>query len=652
MIHYLTDLLQAHSFPSILSAISSANSDHVSFGTYLTIILGLGILAQWLAWRFKLPSILLLLAFGFGAQLLFSISINDYLTEELGNTLLLPVVGLSVALILFEGGLTLKFSELKESGAPVLRLCTFAVLISFVLTTAIGIYLFHWHWQVAAILGSILVVTGPTVIAPLIRHIKPSRKVGSIVKWEGIVVDPIGAIMAVLIFQAAVAGDWDAARSTVIIMLGKTLLVGILFAFILAKAVEFALKKHYIPDFLHSVFIISVIAIAFAASNSIVHESGLLTVTVMGIVLANQKSVSVKHILEFKEHLRVLIISLLFLVLSGRVDTDNLNSDTLIQGGVLLLLLILVVRPLSIFGANLFSSKTTFKEQIFLASLAPRGIVAAAVTSIFALELTQAARDGLVPAEIAQQAENLVLITFIVIVGTVAFYGLLAAPLANKLGLASKNPRGLLFAGANTWSRLVAKALHDDGFDVLMLDTNFSNVAAASLAGIPAKRANILSEYVEEELDLTGIGQLIAATNNDEVNSLAAREFTHIFGSAEIWQVAPLDDNEHHTNSVASHQRGRILFPGRPNRKKLERLVLKGAIVKKTKISEEYTYQKFVDSNPDAIMLFLYSEDKGLRPASEEIKKVPAGNSVYAMVLPESPEPIPKSPVTPDLSKV
>jgi NhaP-type Na+/H+ or K+/H+ antiporter len=529
----------------------------------------------------------------------------------------------------------------------------FTVLISFALTTIIGIYIFNWHWQVAAILGSILVVTGPTVIAPLIRHIKPSRKVASIVKWEGIVVDPIGAIMAVFVFQAAVAGDWDSARSTIIISLLQTLLIGVVFAFILAKSIEFALKKHYIPDFLHSVFLISVIAIAFSASNAIVKESGLLTVTVMGIVLANQKSVSVKHILEFKEHLRVLIISLLFLVLSGRVDTDTLTSETLIQGGILLTLLILVVRPLSIFGANLFSKKTSFKEQVFLAALAPRGIVAAAITSIFALELTQAAREGLVPVEVAEQAENLVLITFIVIVGTVAFYGLLAAPLANRLGLASKNPRGILFAGANTWTRLIAKALHDDGHDVLMLDTNFSNVSAASMAGIPAKRLNILSEYVEEELDLTGIGQLVAATNNDEVNSLAAKEFNHIFGSAEIWQVAPLDDNAHHTNAVAANKRGRILFTGRPNRMKLERLVVKGAVVKKTTISEQYSFQDFIEGNPDAIILFLDSEDKGLRPASGDLKKVPPGNSIYALVFPDKEsEIIPVKNPNPDLSKV
>ena len=432
---------------------------NITFGLFLTIILGLGILAQWLAWRFKFPSILLLLAFGFGSQFFFNISIDNFLSGNLGETLLLPIVGLSVAIILFEGGLTLKFSELKESGSPVLRLCTIGVAISFFLITVIGIYIFQWNWRVSAILGSILVVTGPTVIAPLIRHIKPSRKVGSIVKWEGIVVDPIGAMMAVLIFQAATAGDWESARTTVLITIGKTLLIGIVFALILSKVIEILLKKHLIPDFLHSVFIISTIAVAFSASNYFVAESGLLTVTVLGIALANQKSVSVKHILEFKENLRVLIISLLFIVLSGRVNTTDLKSAA-IEGVILLILLIVLVRPLSIFAANIFSRKTNYKERFFLSALAPRGIVAAAVTSIFALELEHASHKeelkDIITPEIAEQAQNLVPIVFIVIVGTVAFYGLLAAPLANRLGLAAKNPRGVLFAGAKNWARLIA----------------------------------------------------------------------------------------------------------------------------------------------------------------------------------------------------
>lgn len=612
--------------------------DHLSinFGTYLTLILGLGILAQWLAWRFKLPSILILLGFGFLAGQLLGVNIDSFLPGENGESVLLSVVGLSVAVILFEGGLTLKFSELKESGAPVLRLCTVGVAVSFCLITAIGIYLFDWNWRVASIMGSILVVTGPTVIAPLLRHIKPSRKMSSIVKWEGIVVDPIGAIMAVLAFQAALAGDVDEAQQIILYSLGITLLVGVVMAFLIAKIIELLLRKHLIPDFLHAVFMLAAIAIAFSASNAIQKESGLLTVTVMGIALANQKSVSVKHILEFKETLRTLIISLLFIVLSGRVEMARLQ-DALIPGAFLLILLIIIVRPASIFISNLFSKQTNTKERIFLAALAPRGIVAAAVTSIFALELSHAAKEveGF-PSEVLEQAELMVPIVFIVIVGTVAFYGLLASPIAHRLGLAARNPRGVLFAGADGWARKLAKVLCEDGHEVLMLDTNYSNVAAASMDGIPAKRANILSEYVEEELDFSGLGQLVAGTHNDEVNSLAANEFIHIFGSADIWQVAPLDDKAHHTTAVASHMRGRILFPGRPNHKQLSRMSSDGMEVKKTTISAQFSFEKFTEVNPNAILLFLDIPEKGLRPALDKMKTPPEGTTLYAFIPTEA----------------
>ncbi|GAA5496862.1 K(+)/H(+) antiporter NhaP2 [Rubritalea halochordaticola] len=609
--------------------------ENFNFSGFVTMVLGLGILAQWLAWRFKLPSILLLLAFGFGAGQLLGVNIDHFLPGASGESMLLSAVGICVAIILFEGGLTLKFSELKQSGAPVIRLCTIGVAVSFLITTAVGVYVFEWNWRIAAILGSILVVTGPTVIAPLIRHIKPSRKMASIVKWEGIVVDPIGAIMAVFVFQAALAGDVEAAKSAILYSLGVTLLVGIVLAFIIAKLIEILLRNHLIPDFLHSVFLLSVVCIAFVASNAIQKEAGLLTVTVMGIALANQKSVSVKHILEFKETLRTLIISILFIVLSGRVKSESL-INALPVGLAFLAFLIILIRPASIFIANIFTKQTSFKERLFLAFLAPRGIVAAAVTAIFALELEHSASnpDSNLPIEVAFQAESMVPVVFIVIIGTVAFYGLLAAPLANKLKLASRNPRGVLFAGADSWARKIAFALKEDGHDVLMLDTNYSNVAAATMDGIPAKRANILSEYVEEELDFSGLGQLVACTHNDEVNSLAAHEFTHIFSSADVWQVAPRDDKSHHTTAVAAHMRGRILFPGRPNHKELANMSADGMIVKKTSLTEQFTYEDFLNINPDAIPLFIHSEDRGLRPAANDMKKPSLGSTIYFLTFP------------------
>ncbi|MCP5536986.1 MAG: cation:proton antiporter [Akkermansiaceae bacterium] len=600
--------------------------------TYFTLVLALGIAAQWLAWKCKLPSILVLLAFGFGLGHFTGANIDDYLV---GDNVLLSAVGLCVAVILFEGGLTLKFSDLKESGTPVLRLCTFGVVISFFLTYASTRYLLGFDWRVASLLGAILVVTGPTVIAPLLRHIKPSRKIGNVVKWEGIVIDPIGAILAVLVYQVAIAGNVDAAREEIFRALGLTLLVGVVLAFILAKIIELLLKHHLIPDYLHSVFLLAVTATAFAASNAIQPESGLLTVTVLGIALANQKSVSVKHILEFKENLRVLIISVLFIVLSGRVQLSELK-DALVPGLGLLAMLIVVVRPLSVFGANLFSKQVNLKEQFFLSSMAPRGIVAAAVTAIFALEFEHAVHEGNLNQEIGLVTHQMVPIVFIVIVGTVAFYGLLAAPLARRLGLASKNPRGILFAGAGKWVRLAAKALKKDGHDILLLDTNYDNIASAKLDGLPAVRANILSEYVEEELELTGLGQLITTTPNDEVNSLAAHHFVHVFGRENVWQVAPTDDGAHHRTAAAAHLRGRICFPSRPQFRRLENFAAQGAVIKKTTITGQFTLEHFQEMyGEDYILLFRVTEEKGLQVAYDEMKPMAPGTTIYAMIRPE-----------------
>ena len=597
---------------------------------YLALVLALGILAQWLAWRLKLPSILILLAFGFGLSLTTGVRIDDYLERET----LLALVGIFVAIILFEGGLTLKFSELREAGAPVIRLCTLGVLIAFGLTSVAASYIFGWNWRVAALLGAILVVTGPTVVAPLLRVIKPTRKISSILKWEGIVVDPIGAILALLVFQVAIAGGVQSASESVFLTLGKTILVGIVVAIALAKVIEILLRRHLIPDFLESVFLLAVVAVAFAASNAIQEESGLLTVTVLGIALANQKSVSVRDILEFKENLRVLIISLLFILLSGRIASEELGAVAL-PSLALLAVLLFIVRPASVYLANLGSKSVNYRERTFLAALAPRGIVAAAVTSVFAIELDDAAAKGELPSAIAGQAEHLVPVVFLVIIGTVLVYGLLASPLAQRLGLANRNARGVLFAGADGWTRLIAKALLNDGHPVMLLDTRYENVAAARMVGLNAIRANILSEHVEENLEFPGITQLVAGTPDDEVNSLATREFAHIFGKANVWQITPSDQDAHHTTTMASHRRGRICFTENPTSSRLQALARQDAIIKKTTLTDIFTLEHFHSTyGDDAVILFLHGEDKGLRPAAAELEDVPAGTTIYAIVRP------------------
>ncbi|MEN8736352.1 MAG: cation:proton antiporter [Akkermansiaceae bacterium] len=604
---------------------------------YLASLLGLGVIAQWVAWRLKLPSILLLLVFGFALSQMSGTRIDDYLADE---SALLSLVGFFVAIILFEGGLTLKFAELREAGAPVLRLCTSCVVIAFGVTTVIAHYTLGFHWQVAGLLGAILVVTGPTVVAPLLRLIKPRRKMASIVKWEGIVVDPIGAVMAVLVFiviqNGGLGGTWD----DIVWALLKTIVIGGGFGYGLAKGVEFLLARHLIPDFLESMFFLAVVGVGFAGSNMLMHESGLLTVTVLGVALANQHRVSVRHILEFKENLRVLIISLLFLMLSGRIGWEELGAVW--QKGLFFLAgLILIARPVSVFLSNLGSNKTSFKEQLFLSLLAPRGIVAAAVTSVFALELEHLAEHHPGDAHLAElsaQAGELVPVVFIVILGTVAFYGLLAAPLARKLGLADKNPDGILFAGCDRWTRVVAKGLQDEGHAVMLVDTRFQNVSAARMEGLRAVRANILSEYAEEELDTSGLGHLVAVTPNDEVNSLAAREFQHRFGKVNVWQLTPGDHDEHHSRSVAWHMRGRFCFHNGPTFTALSSFVGRGGVLKATLLTDVFTLADFRATHHEAMILFQHDVEKGLRPVFAEDEEIAGTTMIYSLVLPEQSE--------------
>lgn len=602
---------------------------------YLTLILSLGVAAQWLAWRFKLPSILLLLGFGFALGQVSGVRIDDFLAPGDGHSSpLLSAVGLFVAIILFEGGLTLKFRELKESGLPILRLCTFAVAISCGLTTAFMVLALGYDLRLAALVGSILTVTGPTVIAPLLRHVNPTRKMASIVKWEGIVVDPIGAILAVLVFKIAIAGDFVAAQAQIWQALGLMFAVGVIGALVLAKAVELLLKHHLVPDYLQPVFLLSVVAVAFTGSNLLEKEAGLLTVTVLGIALANQRSVSVRHILEFKENLRILIISLLFIVLSGRISTEELGG-ALTKGLYLLAFLILIGRPVSVLGSLIFSNRTNMKERAFLAFLAPRGIVAAAVTSIFALEFEAAANHGtfgenLSPV-ILEQSRELVALVFLIIVGTVSIYGLAASPLARRLGLAAKNVSGVLFAGANPWARAVAKILHEDEHRVVLLDTNYGNVSAAKMLGLEAMRANILSEFAEEELDLNGIGTLIAGTANDDVNSMAAQRFTHQFGRAGVWQLAPVNRETHHRKSTSDEIRAEFPFSAQPDHQLLTQTVAEGGQMKKSQMTEKFNFEKFKETYPSAIVMFI-SDSKGLRPMSGDPSKIQEGAHLYALI--------------------
>ena len=536
--------------------------DEHTYFWYIALVPLLGIAAQWLAWRLRLPSILLLLAFG---VTLGQFSNPDQLLENLAggsgdaslaSELLFPFISLSVAVILFEGGLSLRLYELTTAGRGVLSLVTIGTLVSWLLTSVAAVLLFDFDRGLAALLGAVLVVTGPTVVAPLLRHIRPVRKVASLVKWEGIVIDPIGAVLAVVVFESLLPLESHGSVFGVAAPLLRTAIVGILIGMGTGLLLVHLVMRFWIPDFLHGVFFLAVALIVFAASNALQEESGLVTVTVLGVFLANQKTISIHHVVEFKEHLGVFLISCLFVVLGSRLDPLSLVD--LGWGGIaFVLVLIAVVRPVSVFVATLFT-KLTLKERTFLAFLAPRGIVAAAVTSVFSLRIASIAHDNPELATLAEQAESLMPITFMVIVGTVTVYGFLSAPLAKLLGLSDTNPQGILFAGADPAIREIAGVLHSEGIPVLLVDTNYANVAAARMEGLNAECVSILQEHVREHLDLGGIGRLLAMTANDEVNSMAVGEYTHVFGRANVYQLTPWDDDSGQRSSIARRHHGRL----------------------------------------------------------------------------------------------
>lgn len=604
---------------------------------YMGLVPLLGVLSQWLAWRLKVPSILLLLLSGI--LLGFFVDIDQILKDlvhsedpDAAAHLLFPFISLSVAVILFEGGLSLQLSELREAGQPVFRLITLGVLFSWLLTSLAVSGILGLNPRLAILLGAILVVTGPTVVAPLLRNIRPLPKVGSILKWEGIVVDPIGAVLAVLVFEellmsATAEGHiWGG-----ITLLGGTLLIGVLMGSLTAMALTYLLSRYWVPDYLHGVLILGIALATFTISNAMMHESGLVTVTMLGIFLANQKAVAIDHIVEFKEHLGVFLISCLFVVLGSRLNLEDIHGLGW-NGFVFLAVLLLVIRPVSVVLSLLWTD-TSWRERLFFGFLAPRGIVAAAVTSVFALKIiTHTSGDE----ELAEGARQLVPITFLVIIGTVGVYGLGASHLARWLGLSDADPQGVLIAGGQPWIRDLATLLTKFGVSTVVVDTNYHNVAAARMAGLNAYCGSILSDKIREEADLNGIGRLLAMTGNDEVNLLACREYTHMFGRAGVFQLPLNPKAVGNRSKKLGHLPGRVLFDGTLSSRVIGQMLESTFEIKATTLTEEFGYDRFQERyGINTKLLFVVDAQQRLKIATAESPLTPTAKQTVIALVPK-----------------
>ena len=584
---------------------------------------GIGIAAlgsQWLAWRLKLPAILFLLLTGILAG-----PVLGWLDpQELFGPLLMPLVSLSVALILFEGSLTLHLSEWGEIGSVVRRLVTIGALSTWAVITLATHWLLGFDWLLALLFGTLTLVTGPTVIVPMLRVVRPKASIANILRWEGIVIDPIGALLAVVVYSFIITRASGEGLSHSLLTFGGVIVCGSLFGIVGGWVMGHILRRQWLPEYLHSLATLATVLAIFIASNTVMHESGLMAVTLMGMWMANMKGVDVRNILHFKENLSIFLISGLFILLAARLD---LHAMIALGPVVLVLLLIIqfIARPLNVLLST-FGSKLNWRERTLLAWIAPRGIVAAAVSAIFAIRLDQAGHEG---------ALLLVPLTFAVIIGTVVLQSATARPLARLLKVAEPAPSGFLIVGANGPARAIGKALQQLGSRVLLTDSNWENIRAARMENLPTYFGNPASQHAEVHLDLVGLGHLLALSPSGELNTLAAIRFRHEFGPRRLYTLASGQEIRRTDKHRASHEhRGQSLGNPVLTYTQLASELHNGAEIYSTHLTENFTWEDYQALHGDrATLLFARDHNSWVHVVTPESDLKPgAGWTLLALI--------------------
>ncbi|WAT17282.1 sodium:proton antiporter [Aurantiacibacter sp. MUD11] len=555
----------------------------------------LGIGAQWVAWRTGWPAIVLMLAAGFLAGPV--LGIMD--PEHAFGDLLEPMVSIGVALILFEGGLSLDFREFRKYGGGVWRLVLFGVPLGWLFGSLAGYYIAGLVWPVAILFAGILVVTGPTVVIPLLRQSAVQQRPAALLKWEAIVNDPFGALCAVVAYEyfratSAGGGAYDVVPE-IAIAAGISGLIGFGAAYIIA----WSFPRGFVPEYLKVPVLLVMVIGTFVLCNKIEHEAGLLAVTVMGIALANMHVSSLRSIHPFKQNIAVLLVSGIFILLSASLDLEQLRQFEW-QFGLFLLALLFLVRPATVLISLLFSS-VPWNERLFLAWIAPRGIVLVAICGLFALRLEELGyADGTI----------LIGLSFAVVVTTIIAHGFTVDFVARLLKVKGATRPGILLVGATPWTIALAKLLHELEAPVMVVDSSWQALKRARVAGIPTYHGEILNEATEHNLDLNPYQVLIAATDNEAYNALVCSEFAPEIGTDRVYQLGEGDDDEDHRALPAS-LRGRALFRSGFGVEDVQQRQLEGWEFRRTKLSEKYDFEDARENLPKAANMLLLIKPNG-----------------------------------------
>ena len=577
-----------------------------------------GFACQWLAWRVKLPSILFLLLTGIIAGPTLGLIDPDAVFGDL----LEPFVSLAVAVILYEGSMTLKLSEIRGHGNVVRNLVTVGVLITLVIATLSAYLLLGWDIYLAALFGAIVTVSGPTVIVPLLRTVRPTNALANVLRWEGILVDPLGAILAVLVFNFIVVTQTAASTSQLFGTLGLIIVVGTGLGVLVGHAFGIILRKHWLPDFLRDYAALATVILVFGLAESAASESGLLAVTIMGVWQANMRDLDLEDILDFKESLTIVLVAGLFIMLAARIDFASLAGLGFAAIGVLLLLQF-VAGPLRALACSL-GSELRWPERAFLGWIFPRGIVAAAVSALFALRLENMGYPG---------AEKLVPMVFTIIVGTVVIQSLSGGLVARWLGIANPDPNGVLIVGANRVALAYAKALQSAGHHVLVASTSWEGISKARMAGIAVFYGSPVSRYAERHLELIGLGRLLALSNRPGINELACVKYRYEFGRDSVYTVKHDSESSHEKHQVSGEAAGRVLFNGKISMNNLVELFQGKFTTKTTELTESFSYADYCAQHPGRTILFITTPGGHVRfPVEEKEIEYAAGSKITAFV--------------------
>jgi len=502
----------------------------------------LGILAQWVAWKLKTPAILPLILIG----LLFG-PFSTLISED-GSKWIEPIwnghhglfpgeslyyfVSLAIAIILFEGGLTLRKSEVGVIGHVIVKLISIGAAVTFFGAGLAAHFIYGFSWQISFLFSSLIIVTGPTVISPILRNIPLKKHISSILKWEGILIDPIGALIAVLVFEFIRVEGGQEFTQTALIEFAKILISGSFFGFAFANALAFLIKRNIIPHYLLNVFTLATVLGVFVLADIFAHESGLLAVVIMGMVMGNKKLPNIKELLYFKESLSVLLVSILFILLAANIEIEELLLIYNWKAVLLFAVVGFLIRPLGVILSSI-GSDLKINEIAFISWVGPRGIVAAGIASLFGLKLVQEGVEG---------AEYITPLVFMIVLFSVLLNAATARLFAQLVGVFIKNSEGILIIGASSISRLIGKYLQDNDRHVILVDNNGDNVNRARTMGLEAIVGSVYSDDLLDNIELNDVGYLMAITGNSDINQTAINKFKKQFGEKGSYRVISSDE--------------------------------------------------------------------------------------------------------------